>query len=83
MVEATANLHEHTVQDAEAHAKTTRATRKKKASPRRRSPARVRVDVKVHPEVLSTAKALSRQRPGTRVRIVDAETVLVENVPTR
>jgi hypothetical protein len=34
----------------------------------------------VHPEAMATARKLAR-RPGVRPRVVDARTVLVENVP--
>lgn len=79
MMEATANLHEETVQHAEEHARTHHP---KRARAKQRGRTRTTRDVKVDPRVMSKAQALVRQRPGTRVRVLDAETVLVENVPT-
>ena len=35
---------------------------------------------RVDPQVMALAK--ERARPGTRIRVVDSKTVIVENVPT-
>jgi len=78
MVEREARLHEATVKTADDHVGQF-VPRKRRASSGRSTRT---VVVTVDPEVMSTAKALVRQRPGTRLRVVDATTVVVENLPT-
>ena len=77
MVEDDVRLHESTVKRAEKLAGSVPRT-----SPRRRSTPRNRstwtLNIQVHPLVMREAKRLLAERPGTRLRIVDATTVMVE-----
>lgn len=75
-IEQGASLHEATVKDAELHA-ASRARRKPRATPGGRS-SKVRTELQVDPEVMAAAKQLLQLRPGTKLRIVDATTVIVE-----
>jgi len=74
-MENTASLHEDTVQHADDHVATYHPKRRRASKGRSSRVSTLKVD----PEVMSTAKKLVQQRPGTHLRIVDATTVMVEN----
>jgi len=74
-MEQEARLHEQTVKHAADHVGQFAPKKRRTSSGRSKRTVVATVD----PEVMSTAKALVRQRPGTRLRVVDATTVMVEN----
>jgi hypothetical protein len=69
------SLHEETVQAAQELVDQRRRPRARETRPRSSRP---RQQVVVHPLVMAAAKRLRDARPGTRLRIVDSSTVVVE-----
>lgn len=78
MVEREASLHESTVKAAEEHAGSFSRPRRRAVGPRSSRVTTVAVD----PQVMAAARQLAAARPGTRVRVLDSGTVIVENDPT-
>jgi hypothetical protein len=74
-MERTAGLHESTVQAADQHVGEYTPRRRRRRRPRSSDP----VTQVVHPDVMKAAQRIASSRPGTRLRIVDATTVLIEN----
>lgn len=74
-VQQAANLHEESVKGAQELAGSFARPRARERRPRS---SRARLALRVHPLVLATAHRLQAKRPGTRLRIVDARTVMVE-----
>lgn len=74
-VEGTASLHEDTVQRADEHAKSYGSSRGRRAGAR--TLATTTRSLRVNQEVMTTAKQLVRERPGTRIVILSETEVLV------
>jgi hypothetical protein len=74
-VEERATLHESSVKGAQ---ELVGSFARPRAQERRPRSSRARLEVRVHPLVMARALQLQAARPGTRLRIVDASTVLVE-----
>lgn len=79
-LEKTASVHEATVQEAEAHAERFSPPRRNGNGRGKGKPVNGPVSaITVAPEVMQLARELIR--PGQRVRIINARTVMLENVP--
>jgi hypothetical protein len=79
MVERELRLHEETVKRAQEHVGTYSGARRRSRGSRS---SRVSAATAA-PELMAVARRLSAARPGTRVRVLDGGTVLVENIPPR
>lgn len=74
-VQEAASLHESSVKGAQELVQARPRRRARETRPRS---SRARQELLVNPLVMAAAKQLQAARPGTKLRIVDATTVMVE-----